>query len=239
MLAVLLLAGMAACGGRAAPDDLPADPDVLVLQVAEQRSIPHPWDLGPLPEFSLYGSGRVIVPAGGSAALRSAREFQLSPDAFRDVVDRAYEARLDRGEEIADEPHTDASLLVITLATADGVRTTRVVAPDAGGGDRSRIESFVRALPAAPADAAAYRPPAVALLAVAGAGSEPPVRPWPGTPLDQGVRTQQGRCTVAGDAAPLAGLPQDASRWSSGGKIYTVLARPLLPGEHGCPDLDR
>jgi hypothetical protein len=93
---VVLLAGTAACGGRAAPEDLSSDPATLVLQVEELHSSPRPWVRGQLPRFSLYGGGRVIVPAGGSAALRSAREYRLSPDGYRDLVDRAYTARLDR-----------------------------------------------------------------------------------------------------------------------------------------------
>jgi hypothetical protein len=236
---VLLLAGMAACGGRTAPDDLPADPAALVLQVEELHSGPRPGDRGQLPQFSLYGGGRVIVPSGGSAALRSAREYRLSADGYRDLIDRAYAARLDRAGEFADRSETDASLLVVTLSTPDGVRTTRVTAPDAGGGDRDRINDFVRALPAAPADAAPYRPSAIAILATGGVGSDPAPRPWPLGPLDQGIRTRQGLCTVVPEAGPIEGVRQEDSRWSSGGRVFAVVARPLLPDEHACPDIDR
>jgi len=235
---IVLLAGTAACGGRAAPDDLPSDPAALVLQVEELHSSPRPWERGQVPRFSLYGGGRVIAASGGSAALRSAREYQLSPDDYRELVERAYDTRLDRAEELANESETDASLLVITLSTPDGVRTTRVTAPDAGGGDRDRIQDFVRALPAAPADAAAYRPSAIALLATGGVGSDAAVRPWPSGRLDQGVRTRQGLCTVAGEAGPIEGVRQEESRWSSGGRVFAVVGRPLLPEEHGCPDVD-
>jgi hypothetical protein len=236
---VLLLAGTAACGGRAAPDDLPSDPAALVLQVEELHSSPRPWERGQLPRFSLYGGGRVIVAAGGSDALRSAREYRLSSDGYRDLVDRAYSAHLDRGRELPDQAETDASLLVITLSTPDGERTTRVAAPDAGGGDRDRINDFVRALPAAPADAAAYRPSAIALLATAGVGADPAPRPWPSGRLDQGIRTRQGLCTVAPEAGPIVAVRQEDSRWSSGGRVFAVVGRPLLPEEHTCPDIDR
>lgn len=236
--AALVLAGTAACGGGpAAPEDLPADPAALVLRVEELHSSPRPWELGPLPGFSLYGGGRVIAASGGADALRSAREFRLSPDAYRDLLGRAYAARLDRAGELAHEGETDASALVLTLSTPDGVRTTRVTAPDAGGGDRDRINDFVQALPAAPADAAAYRPAAIAMLAVGGVGTASAARP--SAPLDQGIRTDQGRCAVVRDAGPIQGVRQEQSRWSSGGRVYAVLGRPLLPEEHDCPDIDR
>jgi hypothetical protein len=118
------------------------------------------------------------------------------------------------------------------------VQTTPVSAPDAGGGDRHRIRDFVRALPAAPANAAAYRPSAITVLATGGVGSEPAPRPWPSSPLDQGTRTRQGWCAVAPEAGPIEGVRQEESRWSSGGRLYAVVGRPLLPDEHACPEID-
>jgi hypothetical protein len=236
---VLLLAGTAACGGRAAPNDLPSDPAALVLRVEERHSSPRPWELGQLPGFSLYGGGRVVVASGGSDALRSAREYQLSTKAYRKLIGRAYAARLDQAGEFPHQGETDASAQIITLSTPEGVRTTRVTAPDAGGGGRDRIEDFVRGLPAAPADAATYRPSAIALLAIAGVGSEVAARPWPSSPLEQGIRTGQGLCTVVRDADPIEGVRQEESRWDSGGQVFAVVGRPLLPEEHACPDIDR
>lgn len=235
---VLLLAGMAACAGPEAPDNLPSDPAVLVLQVTELPSSPRPWERGQLPRFSLYGGGRVIVPAGGGDALRTAREYQLSADGYRDLMDRAYASRLDRSREVADPAQTDASLLVIKLRTPHGVRTTRITAPDAGGEARERIDTFVRRLPAVPADAATYQPAAIAVLATGGVGADPAARRWPFDPLGQGTRTRQGVCTVLAAAGPLEGLGQEASRWSSEGRVFAVVGRPLLPGEHACQDID-
>ncbi|BCJ47048.1 hypothetical protein GCM10010168_34320 [Actinoplanes ianthinogenes] len=229
-LLAVVLAGTASCG-RAGPESLPAGPATLVLQVTVSPSSPRPWERGQVPRFSLYGGGRVIVPAGGDDALRSAREYRLSPGAYRDLVDRAYSAGLDRGGEIDNRAETDSSLLTITLSTAGGVRTTRVVAPD----DGDDVSEFVRTLPETPADAIAYRPVAVAVLATGGVGSEGTVRPWPLEPLERGTRTEAGLCTVTTTAVPFAGTPQEESRWSSGGKVYAVVGRPLLPAEPGCP----
>jgi hypothetical protein len=180
-----------------------------------------------------------VTPSDASQdALRSAREYQMSPDGYRDLVDRAYAARLDRAGELAHQAETDASLLVITLSTPDGVRTTRVTAPDAGGGDRDRIKDFVRALPAAPADAAANRPSAIAVLATGGVGTDGAARPWPSGPLNQGIRTRQGLCTVVREAGLIEGVRQEESRWGSGGRVFAVVGHPLLPEEHACPDID-
>ncbi|WIM99426.1 hypothetical protein ACTOB_003077 [Actinoplanes oblitus] len=238
-LAVLLVATTAACGGRAAPDDLPADPDTLVLRVAEYPSSPRPGGRGQVPRFSLYGGGRVVVPAGDGDAMRTAREYRLSPADYRDLLDRAYGAGLDRAGDINEQSQTDSAQLTITLATPDGARTTRVTASEAGGGDRARINAFVSSLPATPPDASAYRPSAVALLAIDGVGDAGAVRAWPLGPLSQGTSTRQGLCTVTREAVPLGRTSQDRSRWRSDDKIFAVVARPLLPDERTCLDLDR
>ena len=238
--AVLLLAApTVACDGE--PDQVPhAAPDTLVLRVQEQRSGPAPWELGRLPAFSLYGEGRVVVPVESTSALQQAREFRLPAQEFEWLVANAGWAGLDQARTYEDPNSTDGSLLMVSLRTADGVRTTRVTDPEAG----SQVAAYVEGLPGAPRGASEFQPTALAVLATAGVSDGPAAAvPWPLHLLAEGTRTTQGRCTVVtGDAlieaARLAASAEQETRWSSGGSLYAVSFRPLLPDEHSCGDID-
>jgi len=87
----------------------------------------------------------------------------------------------------------------------------------------------------------------VELAATGASGSPAPVVVWPlATPLARfgeplGSRIGNTRCGIAtaADAATLKPLFEAANaetRWSSAGKTYSLLARPLLPDESGCND---
>jgi hypothetical protein len=249
LAAGLLLAGVTACGAppEKATGPLPSDPTTLVLRVNELHSSPRPWERGQLPQFSLYGGGRVIVPDSGTEALRSAHEYQLAEDSYRALIADAYTAGLDHDHDHAYQGQTDASLLVVTFRTPNGVRTTRVTAPEVrGSGDRRRVLDFVRSLPRPPNATTAYRPTGLTVLATGGVdqGNIQP-QPWPLRPLDQGTRTQEGLCAVVNgdDLAQVLrlaqGKRQEDSRWSSVGKTFAVSFRPLLPDEHSCQDIDQ
>jgi hypothetical protein len=97
---------------------------------------------------------------------------------------------------------------------------------------------------------APYTPAAIAAIATPWKAvdepgiSAPPAREWPGPALpgeSAGAGTEVGCATVHGDAvaAVLAGA-KDANAltpWTSGGRQWTVVLRPLLPDEAGCADL--
>ncbi|MDQ0604653.1 hypothetical protein QF037_008998 [Streptomyces canus] len=248
--AVLLAGTSVACGGQSssregAPPVASAPPDLLVLRTQESHSGPAPWELGRLPGFSLYGGGRVIVPGEPAGALQTAREFPLSGPQYERIMTDARAAGLGRARTYEDSRSTDASLLRVTLRTTGGVRTTRIAAPEAGGtGSRGELLEYVERLPDAPRGAREFRPTALAVLATSGvsAGSAS-ATPWPLRPLSEGTWTREGRCTVlTGQALTQAQhLARDArqdSRWTSGGSLYAVSFRPLLPDEHTCRDLD-
>ncbi|HEX6683904.1 MAG TPA: hypothetical protein VF062_13965 [Candidatus Limnocylindrales bacterium] len=216
-----------------------------MLRVAESHSNPYPWDLGPLPRFSLYGGGRVIVAEQGKAAVRSAREFKLSAEQYRELVERAYAAGLWQSASHEYTDQTDSSVLLVTLRTEEGTSTTRVVAPEVDrGGARERVLDFVAGLPATPGTAGGYRPSALAVLATGGVddGGKAP-RPWPMHPLNTGTRTREGQCVVVTGAEldRALDLGKDLvakdSRWSSDAKTFAVSFRPLLPDERHCADL--
>ncbi|WP_433271578.1 hypothetical protein ACQPZF_12765 [Actinosynnema sp. CS-041913] len=240
----LLVVGLVACA--TGPDSLPSDPATLVLRVDEQHSGLRPWERGPIPKFSLYGGGRVVVPGEGTDALRAAREYRLAADDYRELVADAYAAGLDRARDHPYDEQTDASLLRITLDTPNGVQTTRVTAPEAGGsGDRGAALAFARSLPAPPESATGYQPTSLAVLATGGVGQDAPAEPWPSGPLERGTSTGEGLCTVvSGDDLAVVlrlaqGRRQEDSRWTSGGSTFVVSFRPLLPDERTCEDLDR
>lgn len=229
---------LAACGAELAAPDVA--PDTLVLRAQEVRSGPAPWEMGQLPDFSLYGGGRVVVAAEPAGALEQAREFQLTIQEFERLVADAGAAGLDESRTYEDTDTTDASLLVVSLRTNDGVRTTRIAAPEESGG---LAVEYVERLPEAPQGAHEFRPTALAVLATSGVGEGLAAEPWPLHPLAEGVRTSEGRCTVVtGDelttAARLAANARQETLWSSGDTLYAVSFRPLLPDEHTCEDID-
>ncbi len=241
--AVGLLFVLAAC--TAGPDSLPSDDKTLVLRVDELHSGLRPWERGPLPRFSLYGGGRVVVPGEGAGALRSAREYKFSAEDYRALVQAAYSAGLDRAREHTYEGQTDASLLLIALGTPSGVQTTRITAPEAGGnGERGQALEFARSLPRPPESTSEYRPTELAVLATGGV-ADGGAQPWPLFPLELGAPTGNGTCTVVkGDELTAVlrlaqDIRQEDSRWTSAGKTFAVSFRPLLPDEHSCADLDR
>jgi hypothetical protein len=233
----------------------PADPSVVVLQLQEWRSLTPPYERAALPELTLHGGGRVIVPAFWDGSLQRAREYLLPPGRYRQIYRLAHRAGLARSAHL-DQPvaATDGSLFVASLWSAGRMHTSTLVSPDSTDtGARGRIVDFrqhVRTL-AAPADVttvAAYRPTRLAVLATAGwrgpgDGIPEAPRPWPGPDLLAGARTPIGLCTIlTGSAMATAeALGRNASLttlWTSGGQQLTVALRPLLPDEHNCADLE-
>jgi hypothetical protein len=217
----------------------PADPGTAVLQVKEWRSLVGPSERAEIPEVTILGGGRVIVPAGQDGALQRAAERTLTPDEYRYVYRLAHQAGLARNRHLASPIEaTDGSLLVVTLRSGGRTHTTTVTTPSTGeSGPRGRIVRFRRTLGTLIAAEATtpYRPAAYAALVTGGFGG-PVGRAWPGaTDLTAGVRTYVGTCT------PLIAVPPEATgttQWESGGEILWVTLRPLLPHERTCADLD-
>jgi hypothetical protein len=222
----------------------PADPDTAVLQVKEWRSLVGPSERAELPEVTIMGGGRVIVPAGQDGALQRAVEHTLAPERYRQIYRLAHRAGLARGQHLSSPVEaTDGSLLVVRLRSGGRTVTTTVTTPGADDvGRRGRIVDFRRALRGLIASTATapFRPAGYAALVSGGFGSkegQAAARPWPGeADLGAGVRTYVGVCTV------LTTVPSAATRtaqWTSGGKVLWVTLRPLLPHERTCADLDK
>jgi hypothetical protein len=243
LVAVSLLAGATACDGenRATPV-IAAAPDTLVLRVQEWDSGIPPWEKGRLPAFSLYGEGWVVVAGDPAGALQQAREFQLPAEEYERLVVDAGAAGLGQARDYEETASTDASLLKVSLRTADGLQATRIAAPEARTWLPGMVVNYVQRLPRAPRGTREFQPTALAVLATGGV-SDGPTTAWPLHPLTEGVRTYEGMCTVVtGDelatVTRLAADAQQQTRWSSGGSLYTVSFRPLLPDERTCADID-
>jgi hypothetical protein len=236
VLAVLALAPAAgACGDdrRSAPP-VPAGADTVVVRVDVRRSLEPPWDGVRIPEFSLYGDGRVIVPGRRDGALVVAREFRLDSARTTDLYRRAYTAGLDRPRELTDRQVLDGWSLVVTVATPDGPAVTTVTNP----GRDHPVQRFADRLPREGAGSRQHRPPGWVAVTTPPLGNGDAPRPWPFTPpLAGGVRTRLGSCTPvagSGDVEAVARAATQRTRWDVGGEAVGVIVVPLLPDWRDC-----
>jgi len=199
---------------------------------------------GSLPEFSLYRDGRAIAKPRRGAEW-AAREYRLTSAALRRLLQEARAAGLDRPRTIGSDQVADAMILQITFGSA----LTRVVEPESLPAAPA-VRFWKRLDPEAwpPADQAAparpYRAPRMAVIA-----GDSPARPgqrvsdWPlDRPLGRGERAAGGLCAIVTgeDRDTVVKHVATASadhRWRSGGRVYSVRLRPLLPEERTCQDV--
>jgi hypothetical protein len=255
VVALLTLFALAGCGhgrsGAQAVTPPPADPTVLVLRIHEVPGMPAPTAAASVPEFSLYGGGLVVIPGDPAGAMQSARTFQLTDTAYRDIYRRAVAAGLDTARRIDRPTAPDAPTLTITLLSDGEPRTTVVTAPHGKDRDRDRIAEFRRSLQpfaqrreALVSGPSAYRPAKVAVIATwSAAAATAPAPDWPFEPLASGERVASGLCqTYTGERLDqlvrLAGGITPTTRFRSGDSLFYVVFRPLLPDESGCTGLN-
>jgi hypothetical protein len=249
-----VLAGLAACARHSpgARTDPPTDPSTVVLRVLEQPGFGNPTTAAPLPEFSLYGDGTVIVATGTRGALRTASQYRLTTGAYRRLYTTALGAGLDRDRRLDTPRAVDAPVLTFQLRVAGTTRTTRVIAPGLDDADRRDLAAFRRTLRPGSwpsGDLAAgpttYQPTRLATVATWSAnGTDPDAVPWPLGNLADGTRLDDGLCAVhhgndLTTASQLATTATPATRWSSAGASYYLAFRPLLPDETDCTTLNR
>ena len=241
-LSAALVAAIAGSFAPPQPETLPeppTDPTTLVLQLHEWRSM-IPAGIQSMAEFTLYGGGRVITkPSLDSPAL----EFTLPQWQYRQLYRLAHAAGLDKATDYDDpQVHTDASLLVATLWTPTGLRTTNVPAPsDGSGGARGRVVAFrrlVRQLAPPPANAPRYQPSHIATVVIGGWSAKgDDARAWPGPDPLAGQKTSLGTCTVY-EAQALPDTAGAGTTWLVNGEELTIVLLPLLPHERDCFYLD-
>ncbi|WP_344589857.1 hypothetical protein [Actinomadura vinacea] len=203
---------------------------------------------GSLPDFSLYGDGRAITgPRDGAPPppLPVQREYRLTPAALQRLLGEARAAGLERSRTIGPDRIADAMVLEIRM----GAARTRIVQPESQAGapavrfwKRLDPRGWSRADQAEPSRP--YRSSRVAVLA----GESPAaggqrVSDWPlKRPLGRGEQAAGALCTVVtGDdrdtAVKHVATADGDHRWRSGGKVYSVRLRPLLPDERTCQDV--
>ena len=202
-----------------------------------------------------------IYPA---AALPNLLVQQADPALVQQLVDKATAAGVGSGADLGQPGVADAPTTRITVGTAAGTRSVSAVAlteasPDdprltpAQRAARAKLAAFVqevtdlsaaRGMPAAQP----YVPAAVAGLVRLyvkpqdGLPTQPAALAWPGPALPGTSLTGNVSCAVAsGDQAKAVWSAAEKAKsitpWTSGGKQWTVVFRPLLPDESSCADL--
>jgi hypothetical protein len=239
---VLLLVFLAALGGgcgaeeSAGPGESPRAENGLVLKI---EHVPD-GEMGQL-TLAANADGRLFRPDPRiliypGPVLTTFSVARVPTDRVAEVV--AAVRRLDP-EPASGEP--GAGVTVVTVVTESESRTVRL--PD-GSDEAARLGTAVVDLPITGEQR--YRPHAVAVLAQPAKHVEPgpegvAVTPEPAL-LEWPVgRLRPGCSVVSGpDLEPVLGAARRANeltRWRSGGSLYTVAFRPLLPGESSCDDI--
>ena len=225
--------------------------------------------LGRLPQVSVYADGRVIAPGPQimiypGPALPNLQVGRIDRAKLTGLVNRAAEL-VRAGADVGEPAIADAPTTRITVADQGILRSLDVVGlPEAPPDDprltpaqrtaRAKLAAFATDVAelsgAGGAETQAYRPTAVAALARPylrgddGLPSAPAAVPWPGPALPgETLGASTGCVTVSGAAAAevLAAAANANTRtpWTSGGRQWTVVFRPLLPDETSCADLGR
>ena len=221
---------------------------------------------GAIPEFSLYGDGRVIVTGPTTQefpgrALPNLLVTTVSPTAVHDAVAAARAAGVEASPDLGQPPVADAPTTRFTLA--DGGRTNSLDAYalgfDAGPAltaaqrdARTRLGDLRDAMSRLGLAAdTPYQAGTVSVLVRPYATPEPGVLApdpapkearWPLADLATGGREQfGGRCLgfSGADAATVLAAAADArsnTRWLSGTAGWALSLRPELPGVAACSD---
>jgi hypothetical protein len=233
-------------GGLMAPEQMPGKLP-LISVYADGRLITQG------PQIAIY-------PPPALPNVQVQRLERATVDDLRAKADAAgIRSSLDLGHPmVADAPTTR-----ITVATGEGARTLEVVGLTEAAADdpsltpaqrdaRAKVAQFVQevtdlSMAGSTPKGQPYRPEALAALVspYVAPSDGLPKRPrpidWPGPPLP-GVPLGTVHCvTVSGaDAGEVLSAAADATAitpWRSGGKVWNVRFRPLLPDETGCADL--
>jgi hypothetical protein len=263
LLTSLLVLAAAAPASAAAPIAHPAGHADIVLRVTSAGGFVAPQtNLATLPAFTLYGDGRVIVPGvPGQNAFVTLATRTLDEPRVQALLRRARAAGLfargtiDYGDMgavgVSDMPTTTVDLhaggrQIERQAYALGAQTHGGRLTGAEVRARLVLTRFIASLPGSSARAA-YLPHAFAVYVAPAQGTTGSRLAWPlardlataGTPVSSGLGY---RCTTVSGAAArtLARSLRQAtvqSRWTSHGRAYTLVARPLLPDEADCAAL--
>ena len=197
-------------------------------------------------------------------ALPNLQVQQIDPAAVDGLLGKAAAAGVKSGADLGQPGVADAPTTRITVATPAGTRSVDAVALSEAQADdprlttaqrdaRAKLAAFVQEVTDLSAAqgmpvAQPYQPAAIAALALPyvkpenGLPAQPKPVAWPGPALPGGTLTGSAGCVVTTGAQTAAVLAAAKSAnvitpWTSAGRQWTVIFRPLLPDESGCADL--
>jgi hypothetical protein len=239
--------------------------DDVVLRVQYRGGfVPPQFLLGRLPVVSVYADGRVITEGPVALiypgpALPNLQVARITPEEVKQLAAEALEAGVETGADFGQPGVADIPSTHVTVVTGYGTQSVDVVAlneaqPDDSAltaqnqADRKRLKTFVDKLTSLGADSQSYAPEEVAVIAqpwtdpgdgLVGKPVDWPGPALPGDVVNADVGTHCLAVTGAEKDAVLAAAAKanQQTPWASGGKQWTVLFRPLLPGESGCASL--
>jgi hypothetical protein len=219
---------------------------------------------GRMPIVTVYGDGRVVSQGPQIAiypgpALPNVEVRQIDAATVTQLIDKAVAAGVGKTADFGQPGVADAPTTRFTALTAAGHVTTEVYALVEAGESTGLTEQQTAArtkfrdlyteltgLPDKSGTAKPYEPTALAAYATpwvapdAALGNQPEVA-WPGSELPGASLGQQlnlGCVTVTGDGVQkvlaAAAKANSATPWTSAGKRWNVIFRPLLPDESDC-----
>jgi hypothetical protein len=208
------------------PGDRPGGPSALTLAVYDDGRV-----FRPDPRILIY-PGPVLTTFSVTHA---------SPEQARAVLARVRDAAVLDQAPVEDDPADSAGTTVVTALVDGDLRTARLRSDSA---EAERLQAALDDLPVAAEEP--YTPEAVAVFAYPAkepeAGpdwliepAEPSLVEWPLSRLQSGCSIVRGTDTER--VLAEAGEAHELTRWRSGGSLYTLAFRPLLPGESSCDDI--
>jgi hypothetical protein len=265
LLTTLTACGPQPSAGNPDPEVGSMDADEVVLRVAHTGGFVPPQVLvGRLPTVTVYGDGRLItegpVPAiYPGPALPNLQVSTISDADVDGLVQRAEKAGVGGKPDLGQPPIADAPNTRFTVRRDGATKELEVYAlAESGSGgltpaqeaNRKALRDLLDAVTGAVGASQQYEATAVAAIATPYvAGTEPGLEPpapvaWPGPALpgeSMGDGLELG-CVVAEGEQARAVLTAAAQAnantpWTSGGKTWSLVLRPLLPDETGCADL--
>jgi hypothetical protein len=189
---------------------------------------------------------------------------QADPAVVEGLLAKADQAGVRSGTDLGSPSVADAPTTRVTVVAATGTRTVDAVAltetqPDdprltpAQRAARAKLAAFVQEVSDLPVakgmpEAQPYQPAAIAGLAHPytrpqdGLPKPPAAVAWPGPVLPGATLSAGAGCVTAtgAEAVRVLAAAKSASAitpWTSAGRQWTVIFRPLLPDESGCASL--